>query len=220
MAALLNAGLDTMEKIRSYPRQELEKLVTKPVAGRLLGKAESETAQSTAAEEPARYQAKETSTPKEEEMAGGEGQDPRQAREETGTRLHLAGALVRQRYLAMVDDRETLLPYQSFDLLLRLAVAAKATPSGWLGLEELPAGFNFHQAIWRLKHDFHRSGLSLDGMIENNRGKQYRLGVPPGKIRLNREKLAQASKEWAAIIGTLDRREEGKKDQNGETSPA
>ena len=92
---------------------------------------------------------------------------------------------------------------RSFETALKLAVAARTTPLGWLGASEIGAFNNYHQVIRRLKRDLQRAGVEAGALVENNRSKQYRFSVPPRNITIDEDMVCRHSPESDMILSGL-----------------
>lgn len=191
VAALIKADLTELEKVLSEPVENLGKIVTRPVADRLRNRAEELLQMEKAAKEDASVPVDEVTGepptspeyqdwPKEYPPS-----DPLGASYLSDARIHLDGRAKKRRHLVTIDGKETWLTERSFGAALRLALAARRTPLGWMDCDHLGPHDGYHQVVRRLKKALKTSGIDVDRVVENNGAKQYRFSVPPGNLTLD-----------------------------------
>ena len=132
--------------------------------------------------------------------------DPVGASYLSDARIHLDGRARKRRHLATINGAEIWLTAKLFDAMLKLSLAAKGTPLGWLDFDQLGTIDTYHQVIRRLKKALKGSGTDVDRLVENNGGKQYRFSMPPGNITLDeaviRSHVTGADKLFDAAAST------------------
>ena len=203
---LLEAGVDTLEKVVATSRQKLEKLLSKPVAARLLQKA-AWLLERKAQREEAGENAEEAGSAAEQELPAWSETYP--FSDEVGAAyqlditVHLDGRAQRRRHLVKLNEKDAWLSERSFEALLTLAVAAKTTDLGWVSRDRLGTRDTYHQAVRRLKRDLRVDGIDVERLIENNLSKQYRLSVPPQHITLDREMILRHYPEGKTTLADL-----------------
>jgi helicase len=212
VAALIQAGVTEWDQVVSEPVERLGKIVTRPVAERLRRRVEEILQREKAsAEEKGGSLDEVTGEPPEGEAPPEwdkefRPSDPLGASYLSDARIHLDGRAKKRRHLVVIDGQEVWLTGKSFDAMLKLSLAAKATPLGWLDFDHLGTIDTYHQVIRRLKKALKSSGADVDRLVENNGGKQYRLSVPPGNITLDesviRSHVAGADKLFDAPSST------------------
>ena len=189
--ALIRADLTELEKIISEPIETLAKIITRPVADRLQKRAAELLEMEKASKEEGSGSVDEVTG---EPPASDEPQewpkkyppsDPLGASYLSDARIHLDGRAKKRRHLVTINDQEIWLTAKSFDVVLKLALAAQGTPLGWLDFDQLGSIDTYHQVIRRLKKALKASGTDVDRLVENNGAKQYRFSVPSGNITLD-----------------------------------
>lgn len=206
--SLIEHGLSTLEAIAGASREFLEKLLTRPVAARLLQRV-------AAVQERQQIQEEESTPPvpsEPEEQADIEStwtdtvppSDDLGVSYQSTAKVHLDGRADKRRLLMLVDGKEAWLTEQSFEAALRLAVAAKTEQMGWASSADLGEPDTYHQIIRRLKQDLKAADIDADELIENNRAKQYRISVPPANLTIDARKIALHFPEGASILAELD----------------
>lgn len=208
--ALVDAGYEKLETIVEAPQEKLEKLLTKPLAEALRRRGtellnikefaeETELVYDEITGEPA----KEEDWPKEYLPS-----DPAGSSYLSDARIHLDGRPKKRRHLVTIDVKEVWLTERSFGAALRLALAAKKTPLGWLDCDQLGSHDNYHQVMRRLKKALKASGVDINRLVENNGAKQYRFPVPAGNITFDealiREHVAGAKKLFKSEPRKID----------------
>lgn len=191
VSALIKEGLTELETIVSEQVERLGKVITRPVAERLQKRASEMLLQEKASPENGGEVLNEVSGeppdteappewPKEYPPA-----DPVGASYLSDARIHLDGRAKKRRHLVAINGEEIWLTAKSFDAMLKLSLAAKGTPLGWLDFDQLGTIDTYHQVMRRLKKALKTSGSDVDRLVENNGGKQYRFSVPPGNITMD-----------------------------------
>jgi len=208
---LLENKLDTLEKMAAAPRPQLEKLLTKPVAARLLRRAKLLLFRARMRAE----QKRETLPAEEHDEAepAPEWSSEVPPSDSTGIaylssiQIEIDGQLERRRYLVRVGGKGVWLTEKSFDVMLKMAVAARVTELGWVPGSKFGEMDTYHQVIRRLKLDLKAGGVDPEGLIENDGSKQYRLSVPPGNITVNSATVAQNTPGYAKLLSVLEGQE-------------
>jgi helicase len=208
---LLEQGLDSLDKVVAAPRDQIEKLVTKPVARRLLRRAKSLLLRKRREEQAKGIDAGAGPEAAEEVAQAWPSEVPPSDAAGTPYRsqvsVTLDGRLERRRYRVCVDAREVWLTERSFEVLLKLAVAALVTELGWVPGTKFGEMDTYHQVIRRLKRGLASGGVDPEGLIENDGSKQYRLSVPPGNIAVNTETIGQNAPEHMKLLLALESRQ-------------
>ena len=192
IASLVTNELDTLRKVAEAPREVIEKLVTKPVAARLLRRVRSilerEQAREPGQDEQAEAKAPTDAAEAQEEEEWEKGFPPADitgAAYLSDARVHFDGRQQGRRYLILIDGKDAWAREKSFETALRLAVAAKTVDLGWCSAANLGGHDSYHQHIRRLKHDLSPTGANVEALIENNWAKQYRFSVPRANISID-----------------------------------
>jgi len=207
---LLASGLDTLEKVAEAPRQQIEKLVTRPIAARLFRKLASlfqreeatkgdedggtQTAPADAAEQPGCEPEWAEEYPPSDDMG---------VAYQSDVDIHIDGRADKRRHLVRIDGKEAWLTEQSFSAALKLAVAAKTTEVGWASAGQLGEPDGYHQVIRRLKQDLKAADVDADKLVENNRAKQYRFSVPPRNITVDADMVIRRLPEHKKLMDEL-----------------
>lgn len=165
---LYSEGFFTIEDILRAEQEQVAKLVTVPVADRLFEECRRLLAYRA-------YESKERA--KECEV-----------RESTAPTLHLDGTVRNRRHLAYLNGEEVWLRPRSFEIALKLAIAAKENPPGWISGANLAASAEYHQSISRLKADLITTSGDTE-LIDNNGQKQYRLIIPGDHISISMKEV-------------------------------
>jgi hypothetical protein len=212
--ALVDQGLDTLEKIIRAPGEQLAKLLTRPVAERFFRRVKT-LLQRRTAEDAVQTQAAESSgVEPEPELIGWDEEFP--PSDDIGTAylsdiaVHIDGrASNNMRYLVTLDGKEAWVRSASFEAILMLGIAAKKNELGWLPARNLGDPDNYYQIIRRLKKDLDVDGVDIGGLIENNRAKQYRLSAPPNQITIDADMIRRHFPTNAKFHSMLDELEAG-----------
>jgi len=185
--ALTGAGLEKLETILQTPQENLQKLLNKPLADALRRRAAEILRIEVLTEVKDAAFDEVTGEPAKEEGWAEEylPSDPLGASYLSDVRIHLDGRPKKRRHLMMIDGKEIWLTERSFGAALRMALAAKKTPLGWLDCDQLGSHDNYHQVIRRLKKALKIASIDVDRLVENNGAKQYRLSVPPDNVTLD-----------------------------------
>lgn len=120
--------------------------------------------------------------PKSKVKAGAKSKkNPRVARAYKGTvRIHLDGRRKDRRGRIEVDSQEKWVRDSTFEILWRLAVALRTSPTETMNGRDL--GEDYNHALSRAKRDLEvRAGLDPE-LIENDGNKGYRLSIPPDHV--------------------------------------
>jgi len=208
---LMEKGLNTLEKIAQSPRQQLEKLLTKPVAKRLLHQITSlfrkQEAQQNRDEHLERAQVQEQAEMPEEVVEWEENFPPSDdlgITYLTNANIQIDGRANKRRHLIYVGGKESWLTERSFEAALRLAVASKTTELGWASGHELGEPDTYHQVIRRLKTGLKKANMDVDKLIENNGAKQYRFSTSPRNITIDGKMVLRHLPEFKNLIGELE----------------
>jgi len=209
IAALIEHGIDTLEKVTATAREAVEKLITRPVAARLLDRiallaqrklARGEgqvAAKDDAGEPPVEVQAEWTSEYLPADDAG--------VTYRSGVKIHLDGRADKRRHLVRVGGKDAWLTGGSFEAALKLAVAARTTPLGWVSCGDLGSPDTYHQVIRRLKDDLSVGGMDVEALIENSGAKQYRFSVPPANVSIDARMIKRHFPEGARLLPRADK---------------
>ena len=203
--ALVAKGWDTPEKLAAAPAAELYRLLSRPVAERVLKRirpsADSAEMTMLSSEPPPADPASPPQGVVSEHKHADETLRPDKsgAHYRSNAVILLDGMARQRRYLVLVDGKEAWLTSRSFQTALMLALEAKKGGLGWL------AGFricreNYHQIIRRLKADLRPTGVDADKLVENNTAKGYRLSVPPQNITWDEEKIQFHASDVAGLL--------------------
>ena len=118
--------------------------------------------------------------------------------------IHLSGRLQQKRLLVKLGEHEVWVREKSFEIMLRLAVAAHTTELGWALALQFGNGDSYYQHMYRLKQDLGQAkGVKPDDVIENSGQKHYRFSIPPKLITLDRESILRSFPEAVAILRPL-----------------
>lgn len=203
---LVEAGVDTLEKVVATPRETLESLLTKPVAARLLQKA-TWSLERKAQRQEADENTEDGDMAVEPELPAWSATYP--LSDEVGAAyqlditVHLDGRAQRRRHLVRLNEKSVWLSERSFEALLTLAVAAKTSDLGWVSCDQMGTRETYHQVIRRLKRDLLTDGIDVERLIENNLSKQYRLSVPPQHVTLDRKMILRHYPEGKNVLAAL-----------------
>ncbi|MFH1022102.1 MAG: DEAD/DEAH box helicase [Planctomycetota bacterium] len=207
IGALLSNGLTTLEKIVGTSMDELQKLVTLPVARNLLQNAKR------IVQERALEDSREDSLDTIPEIDVGEDvpkwtakyfpTDDMGVTYQANVTIHIDGRTQERKHLVLVQGKKAWLSAKSFDVILRMVVAAKKTDLGWVDYPDIGEVSSYHQAIRRLKTDLVESKVDADNLIENSRAKQYRISVPPQNITIDETMTKRHYPESESILSTL-----------------
>lgn len=209
IADLVGQGLTDLERIAAHPFDQLRKLVTRPVAERLRKRAER------------KLQAEDLAPPAhEDKLDAVTGQPPNEPgytqwpdqyppSDDTGAaylssvEIVIDGRAHERRHLVIIGGKEAWLQAKSFEAALKMAVAAKTTDLGWVSALALGDHDTYHQVIRRLKKDLGVDNVEPDKLIENNKGKQYRLSVPPQNITVKEDMVLRHCPEAKRILDEM-----------------
>ncbi|MCK6470846.1 MAG: DEAD/DEAH box helicase [Planctomycetes bacterium] len=203
---LVEHGVAGMGEVLKASRAKLEKLLSKQVAARLIQKAAwllERKEQAVQEKEAADPEVAEAEEPVPDWSETYPLSDDMGVAYQSDIAVHLDGRPQKRRYLVTLNEKEVWLKEQSFEAMLKFAVAAKTTELGWLTCDQLEASGHYHQVIRRLKQDLLVEGIDVERLIENNRAKQYRLSVPPKHITLNPQMIRKHLPEAARILADL-----------------
>jgi helicase len=182
--ALVSAGLHTLRQIVEAPYEQIEKLITKPVAARLVEQArrllqreEAGEAADGDAVEPDEGEALEAEWPEHYPPSDALGVAYR-----CDLRVHIDGRTDSKRHLVTLNEEEAWLTDNSFLAILQLAVAARTSELGWLSAWELGDPDKYYQIIRRLRRQLSVGDVDPTALIENSGQQRYRLSVPPSNI--------------------------------------
>lgn len=209
IAALIKADLTELEKVVSEPVESLGKIVTRLVAERLQKRAAELLQLEKASKEDESVPVDEVTgeppiSPEYQEWSKEYSpSDPLGASYLSDARIHLDGRAKKRRHMMTIDGKEIWLTERSFGAALRLALAAKTSPLGWMDCDHLGSMDGYHQVIRRLKKSLKTSGIDVDRLVENNGAKQYRFSVPPGNITLDEGVIRRHVSGAKKLIGTV-----------------
>jgi len=179
--ALLRFGVDSVEALKEVAISDVERMVTKPVAARLLAwlnKLDEST------------ESFEISVPYEK---------PSNNRSPI---LKIIGEMDRRRSSIELDGEQMMLRDREFELLIRLAKARLLTEDGWISKFDLnlPEG-GITQGISRLREAIRRKVHDVE-LIESDHDGSYRLNLHPDNIHFE---IATLTKHWSTTIRELCR---------------
>jgi len=180
--SLVHFGVDSPEALKEVIKSDLEKMVTKPVAARLLGWLEKFDLN--------------------KESVSGEIVMPVSDTTTKSPVLKIIGEMDRRRSSIELDGCQMMLRDREFELLIRLSNARFQTIDGWISKFDLnlPEG-GITQGISRLREAICRKPHDVD-LIESNHEGGYRLNIQPDNIHFVTETLI---KHWSVTIRELCR---------------
>jgi len=209
IAELVRKGLSTLERIIAAPLKELQKMLTAPVADGVLQRATEvvHVREMTNAAEPDAFDEVTGQPPDSPEYTAWPEEYPPSddigAAYQSDAAIHVDGRAQQRRHLVKVNSQEAWLTEQSFEVALRLAVAAKTTALGWIGCQDIGDHDTYHQVIRRLKKDLQVGGIDADRLVENSRSKQYRFSVPPRNITIDQAMIGRHFIDGHRILAAL-----------------
>ncbi len=179
--ALLRFGVDSVEALKEVDIPDVERMVTKPVAARLLtwlNKLDESTKPSEVSE--LAHDISDNQSPI----------------------LYLIGEMDRRRSSIELDGQQMMLRDREFELLIRLAKARLMTEDGWISKFDLnlPDG-GITQGISRLREAIGRKVFDIV-LIESDHDGSYRLNLHPDNIHFE---IATLTKHWSTTIRELCR---------------
>jgi hypothetical protein len=118
-------------------------------------------------------------------------------------RLEISGRRQKQRALIKLNGQPKSLSNQSFEALLRLAVAMKCNGAGWVPQSEYGSSETCHKIIQRLRDGLEAPGIDTADLIENDGSKRYRLSMPPDQISLDEEAILLSFPDVEEILKPL-----------------
>ena len=198
MKALAVAGLDTFDKILDASLQQIEKLVTKPVASRLvkrirrLIKEDPELLEFVEKARDDRLVEK-----KQVEDIPSHFSNPSVPSHDSSAdfQIRLVGKKSGRRYLAIINDESLWVRERSFTTLVQLAVAVKGGGFGWIKGPNFGTYDNYHQIVRRLREDIGEYGR----MIENDKEASYRLAISPDSVSLDISNICSCMPESGLV---------------------
>lgn len=107
------------------------------------------------------------------------------------TTLVLDGFLKNRRHLVLIGNKKVWLTNLAFRTMLKLAIAAKSKPHGWLDAQSIGNRGDQHQVICRLRRDLMKAGVAAKTLVENSGTSDYRLAVHPDNISYDPERISQ-----------------------------
>lgn len=85
----------------------------------------------------------------------------------------------------VINESPTYLTLNSYLYLLILAVQAVTTPDGWIHKSAFDDTFNSSRNINKLARELGEQGTALKALIENDQHGNYRLNIPPEKLKFD-----------------------------------
>ncbi len=185
--ALVDAGLGALEKIAEAPREQVEKVVTRPVSARLLEQVHRLLRRQRAGEAAD----EDAAEPDEGEALEAEWPEHYPASDDLGVayrcdlRVHVDGRTDGKRHLVTLNGEEAWLTESSFLAILQLAVAARTSELAWFPARKLGDPDLYYQIIRRLRKQLSVGDVDPAALVENSGQQQYRLSVPPNNITID-----------------------------------
>ena len=204
---LVRHGVRTLRDVLKMASDSLEKLVTEGVAGRI--RQIAERVLKVQAIEEAEAKAKEqVSDAAEGPPEPAEWEDCFLPADDMGVSYKLDVPIVvdghteKRRSLVRINGTDVWLTDKSFDVFLLLAIQATKDDLGWLGYSQIGDPSTYHQAVCRLRNQVRdgHPGIDAEDLIENNGCQQYRLSVPPRRIKIKRENILRYRPDLATAL--------------------
>lgn len=205
---LVRKGIRTLQDVLEMATDALAKIVTdgvaervRTIAQRILRVQEIENAQADGQEQPLDATEGPSEPPEWDEQFPPA--DDMGVSYKLDVPVIVDGRTEKRRSLVKIDGEDIWLTDKSFEVFLQLAVEATTDDLGWLASAKIGDYSTYHQAIRRLRSQIREGNSRVDAeqLIENNACQQYRLSVPPRRIKIKRENILRHQPQLEKILG-------------------